>query len=241
LASRRGQGKERSGECALGGSFPRKLSRQSPTRGPSSRTAKKISPAVSVAPPFSRLRRGLRPQFFQQLLSENRNPCYPSSRSPNCTRRPARARGTFMDWISENPDAVPALDGRETGGRFLSCLLRGGRQARRQWSTVIATPRSSPGVTRVAAHRIAQPPKASLSRGSGPASRPAKPPVSYQINRHLPGWNLPPQALRAFGAHLKAQFGQGNPRESKGFFVAFHGFSWSFLLGTMPLRQNPKG
>src|SRR5208283_1269670 len=31
-----------------------------------------------------------------------------------------------------------------------------------------------------------------LSRGSGPASRPAKPLVSYQINRQFSGWNLPP-------------------------------------------------
>ena len=40
-----------------------------------------------------------------------------------------------------------------------------------------------------------------LSRGSGPASRPAKPLVSYQINRQLSGWNLPPLVIRAFGAH----------------------------------------
>jgi hypothetical protein len=40
-----------------------------------------------------------------------------------------------------------------------------------------------------------------LSRGSGPASYPAKPLVSYQINRQLSGWNLPPLMVRAFGAH----------------------------------------
>jgi len=33
-------------------------------------------------------------------------------------------------------------------------------------------------------------PRRPLSRGSGPASRPAKPLVSYQINRQLSGWNL---------------------------------------------------
>jgi hypothetical protein len=42
-----------------------------------------------------------------------------------------------------------------------------------------------------------------LSRGFDPASRPAKPLVSYQVNRQLPGWNLPPLVKRAFGAHLK--------------------------------------
>jgi len=44
-------------------------------------------------------------------------------------------------------------------------------------------------------------PRRPLSRGSGPASRPAKPLVSYQINRQLSGWNPPPLATRAFGAH----------------------------------------
>jgi hypothetical protein len=40
-----------------------------------------------------------------------------------------------------------------------------------------------------------------LSRGSSPASYPAKPLVSYQIDRQLSGLNLPPQVIRAFGAH----------------------------------------
>jgi len=34
--------------------------------------------------------------------------------------------------------------------------------------------------------------KRPLSRGSSPASYPAEPLVSYQINRQLSGWNLPP-------------------------------------------------
>ncbi|HKI13528.1 MAG TPA: hypothetical protein VKA12_00670, partial [Roseiarcus sp.] len=33
----------------------------------------------------------------------------------------------------------------------------------------------------------------------------------------------------------------GLPAHSKGFFVAFHGFSGSNWIGTIPLRQNPKG
>jgi hypothetical protein len=40
-----------------------------------------------------------------------------------------------------------------------------------------------------------------LSRGSSPSGYPAEPLVSYQINRQLSGWNLPPQVIRAFGAH----------------------------------------
>jgi hypothetical protein len=38
-------------------------------------------------------------------------------------------------------------------------------------------------------------------RGSSPASCPAKPLVSYRINRQFSGWNLPPLMIRAFGAH----------------------------------------
>src|SRR5262249_51784128 len=44
-------------------------------------------------------------------------------------------------------------------------------------------------------------PRRPLSRGSSPASHPAEPLVSYQINRQLSGWILPPLMVRAFGAH----------------------------------------
>src|SRR5271157_4027729 len=58
------------------------------------------------------------------------------------------------------------------------------------------------GFTHVTARWIAQPPKRRpLSRGSDPASHPARPLVSYQINRQLSGWNLPPLVIRAFGTH----------------------------------------
>jgi hypothetical protein len=40
-----------------------------------------------------------------------------------------------------------------------------------------------------------------LSRGSSPSGYPAEPLVSFQINRQLSGWNLPPLVIRAFGAH----------------------------------------
>src|SRR5208337_419231 len=50
-------------------------------------------------------------------------------------------------------------------------------------------------------------PRRPLSRGSDPASRPAGPLVSYQINRQLSGWNPPPQVTRAFGAHVESRKG----------------------------------
>ena len=39
------------------------------------------------------------------------------------------------------------------------------------------------------------------ARGSGPSGCPARPLVSYQINRQLSGWNPPPLVIRPFGAH----------------------------------------
>src|SRR6202030_4298804 len=55
-------------------------------------------------------------------------------------------------------------------------------------------------------------PRRPLSRGSSPASYPAKPLVSYQINRQLSGWNLPPQVIRAFGAHGQEETSRPLPR-----------------------------
>src|SRR6202043_3721311 len=63
----------------------------------------------------------------------------------------------------------------------------------------------------VTARRIAQPPKVtpafaragSLSRGSDPASYPAKPLVSFRTYRQLSGWNPPPLMIRALRAHCQ--------------------------------------
>jgi hypothetical protein len=44
-----------------------------------------------------------------------------------------------------------------------------------------------------------------LSRGSSPSGHPAEPLVSYQINRQFSGWILPPQVIRAFGAHCQEE------------------------------------
>jgi hypothetical protein len=44
-------------------------------------------------------------------------------------------------------------------------------------------------------------PRRPLSRGSDPASYPAKPLVSYRTHRHLSGWNLPPLDGEIRGTH----------------------------------------
>ena len=69
----------------------------------------------------------------------------------------------------------------------------------------IVTIEACSGFTRVTAHRIAQPPKATLSRGSDPAGYPSKPLASFRTYRQLSGWNPPPLMIRAFGAHCQFQ------------------------------------
>ena len=52
-------------------------------------------------------------------------------------------------------------------------------------------------------------PRRPLSRGFETASYPTAPLVSYQINRQLSGWFLPPLVVHAFGAHCRVM---GNRR-----------------------------
>src|ERR1700684_2409882 len=47
-------------------------------------------------------------------------------------------------------------------------------------------------------------PKRPLLRGFDPSDCSSKPLVSYQINRQLSGWILPPLVIRAVGAHRRA-------------------------------------
>src|SRR5215471_1974372 len=49
-------------------------------------------------------------------------------------------------------------------------------------------------------------PRRPLSRGSDPASYPAKPLVSYRTYRLLSGWNPPPLEIRTFRAHSVTRY-----------------------------------
>src|ERR1700726_4328335 len=64
-------------------------------------------------------------------------------------------------------------------------------------------------------------PRRPLSRGSSPTGHPAEPLVSYQINRQLSGWILPPQVIRAFGAHC-------------------HELTWQDVLAVLPQRPGTR-
>jgi hypothetical protein len=59
-----------------------------------------------------------------------------------------------------------------------------------------------------------------LSRGSSPCGYPHEPLVSYQINRQLSGWILPPLMIRAFGAHCHFRT-----------HALQHGFLFDYFIG----------
>ena len=63
------------------------------------------------------------------------------------------------------------------------------------------------GFTRVTPPTLAQPPRRPLSRGFDGTSYPATPPVSYQLNRQLAGWNPPTGVSRLRGAPEIADVG----------------------------------
>jgi hypothetical protein len=69
----------------------------------------------------------------------------------------------------------------------------------------IVTFEACSGFTHVTARWIAQPPKATFVTRLQPPGCPTEPLVSFQTNRQLSGWNLPPLIVRAFGAHGQIQ------------------------------------
>ena len=57
---------------------------------------------------------------------------------------------------------------------------------------------------------------------SSPASCPTKPLVSYQSNRQLSGWNLPPLVIRAVGAHRDARGPEEHDKPASSSAAAAH-------------------
>jgi hypothetical protein len=78
-----------------------------------------------------------------------------------------------------------------------------------------------------------------LSRGSSPAGYPAEPLVSYQINRQLSGWNLPPLVIRAFGAHCQQE--TYAPQQTASLFNHFVGAAEQRARISMPSPVSDGG
>lgn len=68
----------------------------------------------------------------------------------------------------------------------------------------IVTFEACSGFTHVTARWIARPPIATFVTRLRSVRLLVHPLVSYQINRQLSGWILPPLVIRAIGAHRKA-------------------------------------
>ncbi len=125
-------------------------------------------------------------------------PCSP--RRWRCDLRPERASPDYPDHLSNVPCPLPRWigTGASVGYFPIPCGL-----PRETGGSASTTSLSRPAQASLAlrpAGSLSRP-RRPLSRGFETASCPTAPLVSYQINRQLSGWILPPLVFRAFGAH----------------------------------------
>jgi hypothetical protein len=129
-----------------------------------------------------------------------RSVSHPRSSNRTC---PIKASGSPTGFTVRHTESKLTARGERVRVSIASPLTRpspnGGRVGIR-----IVTFEACSGFTHVTARRIAQPPKASFVTRLQPFRLPGRAAlVSYQINRQLSGWNLPPLMIRAFGAHCQ--------------------------------------
>ncbi len=125
---------------------------------------------------------------------------------PVATLRPLPSPVTGLPRLLGSPfrRAVPTTPADQAGAR-VDCFPAHAAFPKWQEGIRIVTFEACSGFTHVTARRIAQPLQRPLSRGFSPSGYPVEPLVSYQINRQLSGWILPPLVIRAFGAHCQKQ------------------------------------
>ena len=130
-------------------------------------------------------------------------------------RRPRRRRGRDPRAWRASPDdprhppGVPCPLPRWTAaGASVGCFPTACSLPRFPAGSASTTSLSRPAQASLALRPVGSlsRPRRPLSRGFDPPGCPDKPLVSYQINRQLPGWNLPPLVTRAaaltLGQHL---------------------------------------
>src|SRR5271165_7213553 len=162
------------------------------------------------SPPPRRLRKRIRSQgpFLRRNYPASQvvRPCPTPARSAakHTASKPRPPTARVSPDYPHHPSTVPCPLPRWIERVHLSIASPSTRPSPlfRRVGIHIFTFEACSGFTHVTARWIAQPPKRRpLSRGSDPASHPTRPLVSYQINRQLSGWNLPPLVKRAFGTH----------------------------------------
>lgn len=131
----------------------------------------------------------------------------------------SRSSSAFVDHATRVVGGETPFGGREIEGKSCASFRPRRQKVSRRRQPAYACSRQGPFLHRRAG--LLNRPRRPLSRGFNPASRPAKPLVSYQSNRQLSGWNLPPPAIRALGARCKNQDSWNKPRPlvKLGFFV----------------------
>jgi hypothetical protein len=131
-------------------------------------------------------------------------------------RRPRRRRGRDPRAWRVSPDdprhppGVPCPLPRWTAaGASVGCFPTACSLPRFPAGSASTTSLSRPAQASLALRPVGSlsRPRRPLSRGFDPPGCPDKPLVSYQINRQLPGWNLPPLVTRAVWAHVESGTG----------------------------------
>ena len=127
-------------------------------------------------------------------------PCSP--RRWRCDLRPERASPDYPDHLSNVPCPIPRWIGT---GAYVGCFPIPRGLPRFPGGSASTISLSRPAQTSLALRPAGSlnRPRRPLSRGFETAGYPTAPLVSYQINRQLSGWYLPPLVIRAFGAHWK--------------------------------------
>ncbi len=141
-----------------------------------------------------------RPQrYYDPVRLTPDPPCLPRRRRRDL--RPERASPDYPDHPSNVPCPLPRWIGT---GACVGCFPIPRGLPRQKGGSASTISLSRPAQTSLAlrpAGSLSRP-RRPLSRGFDTASYPTAPLVSYQINRQLSGWILPPLVFRAFGAHL---------------------------------------
>ncbi len=127
----------------------------------------------------------------------------PSGPSPSAMSKPRPPTARVSLDYPHHPSRVPCPIPRQTEQVLvtIASLFARPSPGKRRVGICIDSFEACSDFTRVTAHWIAQPPKAAFVTRLRTGGYPTDPLVSYQINRQLSGWNLPPLVTRAFEAH----------------------------------------
>ena len=117
-----------------------------------------------------------------------------------CDLQPKRASPDYPDHLPNVPCPLPRWIGT---GACVGCFPIPRGLPRQTGGSASTSSLSRPAQASLALRPAGSldRPRRPLSRGFETASYPTAPLVSYQINRQLSGWHLPPLVFRAFGAH----------------------------------------